>query len=65
MEVNKHLLPWMEISKDSVCMLQNDPALWSEDVISRTMRRHEATAINIQDARSFIKDYLNVLCESM
>jgi hypothetical protein len=63
MEINKHLLPWMEISKDSVCLLQNDPTLLSEEVISETMRRHEAIAMNIRDARSLIQDYLHVLCE--
>ncbi len=65
MEVNKHLLPWMEISKDSLCTLQSDPTLWSEDVISRTMRKHEATALSTPEAQTFIRDYLKVVCESM
>ncbi len=61
MEVNKHLLPWMEVPKDILCTLRDDPALWSEDVISQAMRS-QAAAASIQDARSFIKAYLNVLC---
>ena len=63
MEVNRHLTPWMEASKDDVCTMQDDPALWSEDMITKTFRRHGATSFNIQDAQAFIKDYLSLLCE--
>ncbi len=65
MEVNKHLIPWMEVSKKDVCMLQDDPELWSEDLIAKTLRQHGGIAFNTQNAQSFIKDYLSVLCESI
>ena len=65
MEVSKHLIPWMEGSKADVCMLQNDRELWSEDMVVKILRRHGGINLNIQDAQSFIKDYLSVLCETI
>ncbi len=64
MEVNRHLIPWMEGSKGDVCRLQDDPLLWSEDMIAKTYRRTGVKIFNLQDTQTFIKDYLSVLCES-
>ncbi len=63
MEVYRDLTPWLEVSRGDVCMLQNDPALWTEDMIIQTFRKHGTSTFNIQDAQSFIKDYLSLLCE--
>ena len=65
MEVNKHLIPWMEVSKKDVCMLQDDPELWSEDMIAKILRRHGGITFHIPNAQSVMKDYLSVLCESI
>lgn len=65
MEVNKHLIPWLEVSKKNVCMLRDDPEVWSEDMIAKILQRHESITFNIQDAQSIIKDYLGVLCEGI
>jgi len=64
MEVNKHLVPWMEGPQPDVCMLEKDPELRSEDMIAKIFRRNTVTTLNLREAQSFIKDYLKVLCES-
>jgi hypothetical protein len=62
MEVHRHLIPWMETSKEDICAFEQDPAMWSEDTISETIRIHGSTTAGVQDLRSFIRDYLKVAC---
>ncbi len=64
MEVYRHIIPWMESLKKDVCLLENDPVLWSEDMITKTYRKSGAVDFSIHDAQTFIKDYLKVLCEN-
>ncbi len=49
--------------RETFCKMQNDSALWSEDVVRKTLQRFAGTNFNLQDAQMFIKDYLSELCE--
>ena len=62
MEVYRHLIPWMESSREDVCAFEQDPAMWSEDTIAETIRIHGNTTAGVQDLRSFIRDYLKAAC---
>ncbi len=62
MEVYRHVIPWMESPHEDICAFERDPALWSEDTIAETLRRHGALIAGIQDLRSFVRAYLNVVC---
>ncbi len=54
-----------QIVRESACSMLNDPGALSEFIVARTLERgNHGMAINIQDARELIKDYLNVLCEN-
>jgi hypothetical protein len=52
-------------TKDSFCTMLNDPALWSEQMVQRTLQRLGSSAYNIQDVQMIIKDYLSVLSEAI
>ncbi|MCX5829222.1 MAG: hypothetical protein NTV58_14645 [Deltaproteobacteria bacterium] len=54
-----------DASRDVVLTMLNNPALWSEAMITKTLQRLGGAAYNIQDVQSIIKDYLSVLAESI
>ncbi len=62
MEVYRDLIPWMESSGGDICAFEHDPALWSEETIAETIRKHGSPAAGVQDLRGFIRDYLEVAC---
>ena len=55
----------VEASKDAFCTMLNNPSLWSEDMVARTLQRLGSSAYNIQDVQLIIKDYLSVLSEAI
>ncbi|HAJ27320.1 MAG TPA: hypothetical protein DCG53_08795 [Syntrophus sp. (in: bacteria)] len=54
-----------DASRDVVLTMLNNPALWSEAMITKTLQRLGGAAYNIQDVQSIIKDYLSVLGETI
>ena len=54
-----------DASRDVVLTMLNNPALWSEAMITKTLQRLGGAAYNIQDVQSIIKDYLSVLAETI
>jgi hypothetical protein len=54
-----------DASRDVVLGMLNDPALWNEAMITKTLRRLGGSAYNIQDVQLIIKDYLSVLAETI
>lgn len=55
----------VEASKDAFLTMLNDPACWSEEMVTKTLQRLGSTAYNIQDVQLIIKDYLSVLSEAI
>jgi len=49
--------------KETFCKMKNDPSLWSEETVRKTLQRFAGTTLNLQDAQIFIKDYLSDLCD--
>jgi hypothetical protein len=43
----------------------NDPALWSETMIRRTMRQSSGSVYNILEVQLIIRDYLGILSEAV
>ena len=54
-----------DASRDVVLTMLNNPALWSEAMITKTLQRLGGAAYNIQDVQSIINDYLSVLGETI
>jgi hypothetical protein len=52
-------------ANDAVCTMLNNPALWSEAMVTKTLQRLGGSAYNIQDVQIIIKDYLSVLSEAI
>jgi len=64
MEVYRHVISWMEeIKREDICVFEKDPVLWSEETIAETLQRQGAQIAGLQDLRSFIRAYLNVVCD--
>ncbi len=64
MEAYRHLIPWMEdIRREDICVFEKDPVLWSEETISEALHRQGSQIAGLQDLRSFIRAYLNVVCD--
>ena len=54
-----------DASRDVMLTVLNNPAHWSEAMITKTLQRLGGAAYNIQDVQSIIKDYLSVLAETI
>lgn len=61
----EYLSGMVSSSKDAICDLLHNPALWSQQMAKRTLERSGGQAFNIQDVQSIIKDYVTVLSETI
>ena len=52
-------------TKESIIDLLNNPVLWSDPMIQKTLQRVGAKPFDIEDVRLLIKDYLTVLAETV
>ena len=52
-------------TRNAICDTLNNPDLWSEKIIKRTLERTNSQAFNIEDAQLVIKDYVAVLSEAI
>jgi hypothetical protein len=52
-------------SANAFSRMLNDPALWSETMIRRTMGQSSGSVYNILEVQLIIRDYLGVLSEAM
>ena len=52
-------------TKESFIDLLNNPVLWSDPMINKTLQRVGAKPFDIEDARLLIKDYLAVLVDTI
>ncbi len=55
----------VQASRDAFCTMLNNPGLWSEQMVTKTLQRLGSSAYNIQDVQMIIKDYLSVLSEGI
>ncbi|MFH1146854.1 MAG: hypothetical protein V1736_04020 [Pseudomonadota bacterium] len=65
MEVPDFLKSVVKHSSEGFCEMTNDPSLWSESIIEKTMKRAGSQAFDIEDAQLLIKNYLSVLCDTI
>lgn len=54
-----------DASRDVMLTILNNPALWSEAMITKTLQRLGGAAYNIQDVQAIVKDYLTILAEAI
>jgi hypothetical protein len=59
----EYFKPVHEHTKESFIDLLNNPVLWSDAMVNRTLQRVGAKPFDIEDARLLIKDYLAVLVD--
>lgn len=52
-------------TRDAICSMLTDTALWSEPLIKETLRRSGSQAFNIEDVQHIVKTYLTVLSENI
>jgi hypothetical protein len=52
-------------TKDLICEMFHDPALWSEDVVGKIIKRYGVTTSSIQEVQPLMKGYLNTLCDEI
>ena len=63
--IPEYFKPVFEHTKESVIDLLNNPYLWSDPMITKTLERVGGKPFDIEDARMLIKDYLTVLAEKI
>ncbi|MFN8006300.1 MAG: hypothetical protein U0V70_04600 [Terriglobia bacterium] len=61
--IPEYFKPVFEHTKESLIDLLNNPYLWSDPMITKTLERVGGKPFDIEDARLLIKDYLAVLAE--
>ncbi len=64
-QVNEQFSHIVDASRDAFCTMLNNPSLWSEGMVTKTLQRMGSSAYNIQDVQMIIKDYLSVLSEAI
>lgn len=55
--------PIIETTYDTMCDVLNNPVLWSDHMIQKTLERAGGKPFNVEDVRLLVKDYLAVLCD--
>lgn len=61
--ISEHLRPIYESTQNTLCDFLGSPALWSDQMIHKTLERTAGKPFNVEDVRMIVKDYLAVLCE--
>ncbi|MBI2877955.1 MAG: hypothetical protein HYY20_13850 [Candidatus Tectomicrobia bacterium] len=62
-QLSEYFKPIIESTYDAMCDVLNNPALWSDHMIHKTLERAGGKPFNVEDVRLLVKDYLAVLCE--
>ena len=57
------MYPFYYSTQNGLCEFLNNPILWSEPFIHKTMERSGGKPFNYDDVQTIIKDYLSVVCE--
>ncbi len=60
----EYLKPVYNHTKESFIDVLNNPVLWSDPMIQKTLQRVGAKPFDIEDVRLIIKDYLAVLVDT-
>jgi hypothetical protein len=63
--VPEYFKPVFEHAKESFIDLLNDPVLWSDPMVTKTLQRVGGKPFDIEDVRLLIKDYLAVLADTI
>lgn len=62
-QISEYFKPFVEGTYDAWCDMLNNPALWSDYMIQKTLERTGGGPFNMDDVRFLVKDYLVVLGE--
>lgn len=62
---NRYWYPVWYSVQNGFCDFLNSPILWSDEIIKTTLERSNTKTYNMEDCRTIVKDYLNVVCEFM
>ena len=63
--IPEYFKPVFEHTKETFIGLLNNPYLWSDPMITKTLERAKGKPFDIEDARLLVKDYLAVLAEKI
>ena len=63
--IPEYFKPVLVHTKESFVDLLNNPYLWSDPMIKKTLERVGGKPFDIEDARIVIKDYLTVLADAI
>gem|GEM_PF-2492180 len=57
------MYPFYYSTQNGLCEFFNNPVLWSESFIHKTMERSGSKPFNYEDVQTIVKDYLSVVSE--
>ncbi len=62
-KMNSQYSDFSQVVRESACSMLNDPGVLSDSFIAEALKRGRGKAINLQDAKELVRDYLSLLCE--